>query len=69
MKPIFFFHKIREVKSFLKIMSARLSGNNRKRIEGVNEALRNMKDEKQVYLDERKAAKEEEERHRDISAI
>lgn len=69
MKPILFFYKFREVKSFIKIMSARFSGNQKKRIEGVNEALRNMKDEKKVYLDERKAAQEEEDRHRDISAI
>lgn len=69
MKPIFFFYKMREVKSFFKIISARLSGNTRRRIEGVNEALDNMKDEKKVYLEERRKAQQEEEEHRNISAI
>lgn len=54
MKPIFFFYKMREVKSFLKIMSGKLTGNNERRIKGIDEALSNMKDEQKVYLDERK---------------
>lgn len=70
MKPIFFFYKMREVKSFLKIMSGKLTGNNERRIKGVNEALSNMKDEQKVYLDERKKAQRDQEREdRDVSAI
>ena len=70
MKPIFFFYKFREVKSFLKIMSGKLTGNNERRIKGVDEALSNMKDEQKVYLDERKKAQRDQEREdRDVSAI
>lgn len=70
MKPIFFFYKMREVKSFLKIMSGKLTGNNERRIKGIDEALSNMKDEQKVYLDERKKAqRDQEQENRDVSAI
>ena len=67
MKPSFFVHKMREVKSFLQIMRGKVTGDKEDRKEGVNKALDAMKDEKEVYLDEKREAQEEE--HRDSTAI
>ena len=56
MSPKFFVHKMREVASFLKIMRGKVTGNKKDRVEGVDDALNAMKDEKKVYLDERRDA-------------
>lgn len=56
MSPKFFFHKMREVASFLKIMRGKATGNKKDRVEGVDDALNAMKDEKKVYLDEKREA-------------
>lgn len=56
MFPEFFKNKMREVGSFLKIMRGKATGNDEKRKEGVDDALNAMKDEKKVYLKERKEA-------------
>lgn len=78
MFPTFFIHKMREVKSFLQIMRGKATGNNEDRIKGVDKALNAMKDEKRVYLNEKRQAerdepglgvKEDRESNRDISAI
>lgn len=73
MKPEFFFHKMREVKSFLQIMRGRITGSKKDRVEGVNNALNAMKDEREVYLDEKREAKTgdkvQRESGRDVSAI
>jgi hypothetical protein len=52
MSPKFFFHKMREVASFLKIMRGKATGNKKDRLEGVDDALNAMKNEKKFYLDE-----------------
>lgn len=56
MSPKFFFHKMREVASFLQIMKGKATGNKKDRVKGVDNALNAMKDEKQVYLDEKQQA-------------
>ena len=56
MSPQFFIHKMREVASFLKIMRGKATGNKKDRVVGADNALRAMKDEKEVYLDERRQA-------------
>ncbi len=56
MKLKFFFHKMREVGSFLKIMRGKVTGNTKDRVEGVDDALKAMKDEKEQYLDEKQQA-------------
>lgn len=56
MNPKFFFHKMREVGSFFKIMKGKATGNKKDRVDGVDEALNAMKDEKDVYLDEKQKA-------------
>ncbi|HXH30910.1 MAG TPA: hypothetical protein VNJ01_08870 [Bacteriovoracaceae bacterium] len=53
MSPKFFFHKMREVASFLQIMKGKLTGSDAERVRGVDNALDAMKDEKKVYLDEK----------------
>ncbi|HXH75676.1 MAG TPA: hypothetical protein VNJ08_11955 [Bacteriovoracaceae bacterium] len=62
MSPKFFFHKMREVASFLQIMKGKITGNDKERVEGVNNALNAMKDEKEVYLEEKEDAQKS--RHR-----
>lgn len=57
MFPTFFKHKMREVRSFLKIMRGKATGNDEVRKQGVNDALNAMKDEKKVYLNEKEDAK------------
>lgn len=71
MSPKFFFHKMREVASFLKIMRGKVTGNQKDRVEGVDDALNAMKDEKKVYLDEKREALNEMQPQagQDISAI
>lgn len=70
MSPKFFFHKMREVASFLKIMKGKASGNKKDRVKGVDNALNAMRDEKEVYLDEkRQALNEMPATGQDISAI
>lgn len=56
MSPKFFFHKMREVASFLKIMKGKAIGSKKDRAEGVDDALNAMEDEKKVYLDEKREA-------------
>lgn len=56
MSPKFFAHKMREVASFLKIMKGKVTGNKKDRVEGVDDALNAMKDEKKVYMDEKREA-------------
>jgi len=56
MFPEFFKNKMREVGSFLKIMRGKATGNDQKRQEGVDDALNAMRDEKQVYLNEKREA-------------
>lgn len=53
MFPDFFKHKAKEVKSFLKIMKGKVSGNDQERVKGVEDALRNTKDEQKTYQAER----------------
>jgi hypothetical protein len=56
MFPAFFKHKAKEVLSFLHIMKGKASGNDEVRKQGVDEALRSMDQERQVYLREKKEA-------------
>lgn len=56
MFPTFFVHKMREVVSFLQIVKGKVSGDREKRIEGVDNALRAMDDERKVYIKEKKEA-------------
>ncbi len=56
MSPKFFVHKMREVASFLQIMKGKITGSKQERIKGVDNALDAMKDERQVYLDEKQEA-------------
>lgn len=57
MFPTFFKHKMREVKSFLRIMKGKATGDDQERQRGVDEALNAMKDEKRVYENEKREAK------------
>lgn len=56
MFPTFFFHKMREVASFLQIVKGKVLGSPKERIKGVDNALNAMDDERQVYLKEKKEA-------------
>ncbi len=56
MFPTFFKHKAKEVLSFLHIMKGKVTGNDEDRKDGVDEALRAMDEERQVYLREKKEA-------------
>lgn len=56
MFPNFFSHKLKEVKSFVKIMKGKVTGNDQERIQGVNDALKNLKDEQKTYEEERQHA-------------
>ncbi len=71
MFPEFFFHKAKEVLSFLHIMKGKVTGNDEVRKEGVNEALDAMDEERQVYLNEKREAqgKRDSDTGRDVSAI
>lgn len=57
MFPTFFKHKMREVKSFLRIMKGKVTGNDQERQRGVDEALNAMNDERRVYENEKREAK------------
>lgn len=80
MFPDFFKYKFREVKSFLRIMKGKVTHDDQERIAGVNDALKNMQDEKAVYQKEEQDAyngidpdtkryQPDQESGRDISAI
>jgi hypothetical protein len=71
MFPKFFKHKMREVKSFLRIMRGKASGNKDDRVKGVDQALDAMEDERKVYQQEKQEALREKqpEAGQDISAI
>ena len=56
MSPKFFFHKMREVASFMKIIRGKVTGKRKDRVDGVNDALNAMEDEKKIYLDEKREA-------------
>lgn len=56
MNPKFFFHKMREVRSFFKIIKGKVIGSKKDRVNGVDDALKAMNDERQVYLDEKQKA-------------
>lgn len=56
MFPTFFKHKMREVGSFLRIMKGKVTGNPEERKKGVDQALNAMKDERQVYENEKAEA-------------
>lgn len=56
MFPNFFQHKLKEVKSFLRILKGKATGNDQDRVQGVNDALKNMKDEQKNYEEERQHA-------------
>lgn len=56
MFPTFFKHKAKEVLSFLHIMKGKVTGNDEVRKQGVDEALKAMDEERQVYLREKKEA-------------
>ncbi len=56
MFPEFFKNKMREVGSFLRIMKGKATGNDQERRKGVDEALNAMKDEKRVYMKEKREA-------------
>lgn len=56
MFPDFFRHKFKEVKSFLRIMKGKATGNDRERAAGVDDALKNMKEEQKTYEKEREEA-------------
>lgn len=68
----FFLHKMREVGSFLKIVKGKATGDSKQRLEGVDDALNAMKDEKQDYEEEKSKAQDKvlrESGGQDISAI
>lgn len=72
MNANFFKNKMKEVRSFFKIMKGKATSRPQERVEGVNEALRSMEEEKQEYLKEREAAENKvlrESGGQDISAI
>jgi|GEM_PF-4429180 len=56
MFPTFFKHKMREVKSFLKIVRGKASGSKEDRVKGVDQALDAMDDERKVYQQEKQEA-------------
>jgi hypothetical protein len=56
MFPTFFKHKAKEVLSFLHIMKGKVTGNDEVRKQGVDEALRAMDEEREVYLNEKREA-------------
>lgn len=56
MFPTFFKHKAKEVLSFLHIMKGKVTGDDEARKQGVDEALRSMDKERQVYLQEKREA-------------
>ncbi len=56
MFPTFFKHKAKEVLSFLHIMKGKVTGNDEVRKQGVDEALRAMDKEREVYLREKREA-------------
>ena len=60
MNAKFFFHKMREVKNFLKIVRGKAKGEPHDRVKGVDGALNAMEDEKRVYLEEKNKALQEE---------
>lgn len=53
MFPDFFKHKLKEVKSFLRIVKGKATGNDQERANGVDDALRNMKEEQKTYQTEK----------------
>lgn len=68
----FFFHKMKEVGNFLKILRGKATNDSQKRIEGVDGALNAMKDEKQDYEEEKSKAEDKvlrESGGQDITAI
>ncbi len=56
MFPEFFVNKAKEVLSFLHIMKGKVSDSPEDRKQGVNEALRAMDKEREVYLKEKREA-------------
>lgn len=56
MFPEFFKNKAKEVLSFLHIMKGKATASDQDRIKGVNEALRAMDKERDVYLKEKREA-------------
>jgi hypothetical protein len=56
MFPKFFKHKMREVGSFFKIIKGKATKNDQQRAEGVDDALRAMKEERRVYQEEKEDA-------------
>ncbi len=56
MFPEFFVHKAKEVLSFLHIMKGKVTGDDETRKKGVDEALRAMDEERQVYKKEKREA-------------
>lgn len=56
MFPEFFIHKAKEVLSFLHIMKGKVTGDDKTRMKGVDEALNAMDEERDTYLKERQEA-------------
>lgn len=56
MFPSFFRHKKRELSGFLHILRGKLTGDDRERLKGANEALNALEDERDIYLREKRAA-------------
>lgn len=59
MFPQFFLHKYKEVLSVLQIIRGKLTGDKEMRIQGVNNVLKAMKEERQTYLQEKREAQKE----------
>lgn len=56
MFPTFFKYKMREVRSFFRIMKGKLTGNNKERVAGADQALHAIKDEQRIYEKEKDVA-------------
>ncbi|MFP5386955.1 MAG: hypothetical protein ACLGHN_12810 [Bacteriovoracia bacterium] len=53
MFPEFFQNKVKEVRGFLKIMKGKLKSDDRERLRGVEDSLKNLERERHIYEDER----------------
>jgi hypothetical protein len=53
MFPQFFQNKFKEVKSFFRIMKGKVSADDRERVRGVDDAIKNLERERDVYEQER----------------
>jgi uncharacterized protein YjbJ (UPF0337 family) len=56
MWPAFFQHKKMELIGFLHLLRGKLTGNDQEQINGANQALNALDEEREVYLKEKRAA-------------